>query len=136
MEPPLPIDFFESDSHKLAITGSFEEIYPHLQFHGKTHRLETSDGDNLCSEISIPDRAQPQVTGRPQELPLYPQDLRDFCTALAGRKGKHSVPWKTTSFGNMDTLYTDGFRTVVSYRTAEFMIRPLDAGDKGPSRLQ
>lgn len=105
--------------------GRDEEIYRHLGFHNYNNHSKSVGRDSLCSEISITNLAQRPFDARPLDVPLYHQDLLDFCAALEEIMGWWSIPWAIEGFNGREAQPPDDFRSVVSFRTAEFMIRPL-----------
>lgn len=139
-----------SEEHKqrLALEGNDADIYPYLSSCSHaTFRHYEGDRERLCSFIYISPYTTPEQGGyerRPETLPFTSNDLQAFLQhGLKTHRGYWSVYWASDAkpTAGTDVVYEDGFRSVISFRTIEFMIRPMkDFRDRGnargePSRL-
>lgn len=129
---------FDTLKQELAITGSDQEIYPYLSpynqapyGHSKSSMLE----NEVCSYIRA-EALRGHYERRPERLPFTRSTVEYVIeNDLSGLVRRYGVLWSSPTKNANDVLYNDGFRSVVSFGTMEFMIRPVQPG-AGPGRLQ
>lgn len=132
----------------MAIQSSDTEIYPYLSgCHHTDFKPDRPDREQLCHFVYIYPAYVPPGSGtyhqRPETLPFTRDDLQAFFNYEAFGGGYWSVYWASNARrSNRDTIHSDGYRSVVSFRTIEFMIRPMpdykdrsDSGLEEPKRL-
>lgn len=128
---------FDTPNQKLAITGSAEDIYPHLGIH-KHGRQTSKDPEAVCFDIRVyPESQQPEnFTRRPEGLPFTSSGVQAFISEglpLVG--GRWSIRWASDCKPRHEKVYEDEFRAVFVFRTLEFSIRPF-AVVEGPAPKQ
>lgn len=104
-----------------------EEIYDLLKAyrHHPKHK-EASPETRMCYDIRLQTHPARAMDERPEYLPFprrYIQELHDGL-GNAGLAGAWHVPWATNGKTYVDKAYPDDFRTVITFNTIEFMIRP------------
>lgn len=110
----------------VAKNGSDEEIYDLLKVWRHKRHYEDSPETSMCYDIRLQTHPARAMDERPGHLPFhrpYIQELHD----LLGNKGLNGawhIPWDTKSARRDDRAYPDDFRTVLTFNTMEFMIRP------------
>lgn len=131
-------DLFDNPDMKLAVTGTDEDIYPHLSILNHSPFEQGDFPKYYCRSIHYIDHLEKGYQPRPETLPLNREDLEHFRdTELQSfGKGHWSVTWLNVR-QHGDIIYEDGFRTVFIFRTFEFMVRPVHEIHGGsPQRLQ
>lgn len=134
------MDFFKTEDEETALTAADEAIYQHLGTFTQARFQPTKRPPaRVCvGDVYVTESPQGHYVSRPDTLPLRASDLRDFIhRGLPSLKGFFSLIWNGVPQSREDLTYDDGFRSVVSYRTIEFMVRPLgEINADGPKRIQ
>ncbi|KAK7720877.1 hypothetical protein SLS63_009660 [Diaporthe eres] len=118
----------------LAIHGEDTKIYPYLP--GYSHaQLIRDDIDRVhreksCSFYYLRPYVPPSpetYDQRPETIPFTRDDLQAFRdNGLDSVHGYWSVHWAAETPGrDGDIIYDDGYRSVMTFRSIEFMIRPV-----------
>lgn len=112
---------------ELAITGDAKDIYPRLTTVSMSRFEEDHSIERLCGGIHVTDDSQIHYTPRSDDLPLTWDDLRFFLDEelQSFKRGYWVVPWFAASKRQGGIVYEGRFRGVVTFRTMEFMVRPL-----------
>lgn len=132
---------FNSGREETALTGTDEDIYPHLGAACQSNfNRNPSIPQELCGgKVEAVESLGKEHDEQPQELPITFKDLQDFIEiGFLGtfEQGFFSIAWMATR--QKDIIYNDQFRSVIDFRTIEFMVRPLDEaqGDgNSPGRI-
>lgn len=124
---------YDSVTQMVAIQGQDTDVYPYLVgLNQSDFKHDREDREKMCHYIYIYPAFVPPgpqtYHERPQTLPFTRNDLQAFLDVglKEFRGGYWSVYWASTAkLVGRDTIHTDGYRPVVSFRTIEFMIRPM-----------
>lgn len=125
---------YATDEQLIAIHGEDKAIYPYLP--GYSHaQLIRDDIDRVhreksCSFYYLRPYVPPSpetYDQRPETIPFTRDDLQAFRdNGLDSVHGYWSVHWAAETPGrDGDIIYDDGYRSVMTFRSIEFMIRPV-----------
>lgn len=128
-----PEVIYDTPQQWLAIHGENTDIYPLLP--GYSHAQLIRDNDDRghrqkpCYFIYICEYVPPSAETydqRPETIPFTRDDLEAFDKeGFHSVQGYWSVYWASDTRAGGDIIYDDGWRSVMSFRSIEFMIRPI-----------
>lgn len=123
---------YDTPEQRLAIHGHDTEIYPYLPCYSHATLIRDDEDrvhrQNASSFIYMYPYALPSketYDERPETIPFSRDDLEAFIEiGIKSVEGYWSVCWASETRAAGDIIYYDNYRSVMSFRSIEFMIRP------------
>lgn len=129
MDDPFynPEPKYETIQQQFAVEMPDKDIYQFLPGHSHTQfRSDREDRERMCTSIYVTP-GQGAYLPRSETIPFIREDLQVFFDeGLEPFKGYWSVYWASDANRGGETIHDDEFRSVFSFRTIEFMIRPTE----------
>ncbi|KAI7782866.1 hypothetical protein LA080_012739 [Diaporthe eres] len=125
-----PKRLYKTPGQMLAIHEKDAKIYPYLSSSNQSDfKPDRPDRQQMCHFVYVyQEGLRSNYHQRPENLPFTRNDLQAFLDEGLRQfeRGYWSVYWASDArLIGRDTIYPDGYRSVVSFRTIEFMIRPM-----------
>lgn len=137
-----PKRLYKTPGQMLAIHEKDAKIYPYLSSSNQSDfKPDRPDRQQMCHFVYVyQEGLRSNYHQRPENLPFTRNDLQAFLDEGLKQfeRGYWSVYWASDArLIGRDTIYPDGYRSVVSFRTIEFMIRPMpDYRDRSGDGLE
>lgn len=122
---------YETFEQKLAVERPDVEIYPYISSGSKAEfKNDREDRESLCTSIQLQpphEHVEEDFHPRPEIIPFIREDLQAFFDdGLKSLQGYWSVYWASKAKAKGDGfVHSDQYRSVVFFRTIEFMIQPM-----------
>lgn len=132
---------YDTPEQMLAILGKDVDIYPYLSVCHQAQFIERDvpDDGKFSTFIYLYPYVLPSAETydeRPETIPFTREDLEAFGKdGLDSFHGYWSVHWAAESRQRSDKIHRDDYRSVMSFRSIEFMIRPIADYKKRDDRV-